>query len=233
MERKRERERETHLNWDQTDPKTRRRWSWADSRLHGDGLAALKLNGGDGESEMSEVERRTGHKEEETEEWREAWDLRLECMILDLGLKDPKQQTWKRKTVKGKGGYFFFLLIIYNPVPGSRFNRVFWKHEPGTGYPGLPGFKKPGTYPGPVFRFSGSGPVITGPDFLPYQIRYWICRTQCELHKFNGEFENEMCRQCIYIISHLTNGLSSSIGIKSFWDNLLLYLVFFLLLRVF
>jgi hypothetical protein len=42
-----------------------------------------------------------------------------------------------------------------------------------------------------------------------------------------------MCKKCIYIISHLTNGLSSSIGIKSFWDNLLLYLVFFLLLRVF
>jgi hypothetical protein len=35
-------------------------------------LAALNLNGGDGESEMSEAERRTGHKEEETEEWREA-----------------------------------------------------------------------------------------------------------------------------------------------------------------
>lgn len=104
---------------------------------------------------------------------RVAWGVRLECMILDLGLKDPKRQTWKRKTVKGNGGFFFFfLIIIYNPVPGSRFNRVFWNHQPGTGT-GLPGFKKSGTYPGPIFRIRLVSvpvpvPVITGPDFHPY-----------------------------------------------------------------
>jgi len=165
MERKRERD----------SPKLRSNWSKNTETLELSGFTPSRRRLGGVEVErprwrIGDEWSRAADRTQRRRDRRVAWGVRLECMILDLGLKDPKRQTWKRKTVKGKGGFFFFLLIIYNPVPGSRFNRVFWNHEPGTGtgYPWLPGFKKPGTYPGPVFQIRlVPVPVITGSDFHP------------------------------------------------------------------